>query len=180
MGKLFNAYIESYRSDAFSNSVFYDCVGDLLDSDEIQGLSSFYQHQHITRLEHITSVSYLSFLICRKLGLDYREASRGGLLHDLFFYDWHESDLSHRLHGYRHPGFAVKNAQRLYGPLTPKTENIIKRHMWPLTPTPPKYLEAYVVSCVDKYCTANEMIISKSKRRRSKFDTLLKNDGDVT
>ncbi|NLB37473.1 MAG: HD family phosphohydrolase, partial [Clostridiales bacterium] len=74
------------------------------------------------------------------------------------------SDSSHRLHGYRHPGFAVRNAQRLYGPLSMMAENIIKRHMWPLTPTPPKYKEAFIVSFVDKYCTAQEIILTKTKR----------------
>jgi len=156
--------MESYKPEIFSDSMYYDCIGDLLQSPEIQMLAGFIQHQNITRLEHITSVSYLSFLICRKLKLNFKEASRGGLLHDLFFYDWHESDSSHRLHGYRHPGFAVSNAQKLYGPLSPMTENIIKRHMWPLTPTPPKYWEAFIVSCVDKYCTAQEIILTKTNR----------------
>ena len=37
------------------------------------------------------------------------------MLHDLFYYDWHvPGDGSHRLHGYRHPGFALKNAKALF------------------------------------------------------------------
>jgi uncharacterized protein len=164
MSKLLNVYLKTFEPEIFSDSLYYSCVCDLLESTEIQMLAEYIQHQNITRLEHVTSVSYLSFIICRKLKLNYKEASRGGLLHDLFFYDWHESDSSHRLHGYRHPGFAVRNAQRLYGPLSMMAENIIKRHMWPLTPTPPKYKEAFIVSFVDKYCTAQEIILTKTKR----------------
>ncbi|HZJ78047.1 MAG TPA: HD domain-containing protein [Clostridia bacterium] len=165
MSKLFEAYIKSRNLINNKDQDFFECVVDLLESDDIQSLEKFYQHQNVTRLEHILSVSYLSFLICRRLGLDFREAARGALLHDLFFYDWHESDPSHRLHGYRHPTFALNNARKIFGPLSPMTENIIIRHMWPLTPTPPKYKESFIVSFVDKYCTTQEILTSKFKRK---------------
>ena len=48
---------------------------------------------------------------------------RGGLA----LYDWHDGDWSHRPHGYRHPGFAVKNARVLNPSISKKEENIILR-----------------------------------------------------
>jgi len=146
-----------------------ESIADLYYTPEVQGLEKFEQHLDINRLQHITSVSYLSFRMCRKLGLDWQTAARGGILHDLFYYDWRENDWSHRPHGYLHPGFALKNARELCGPLDKKTENIIMRHMWPLTLTPPRYKEAFIVSMADKYCATRELQISLSKNFRVRF-----------
>ena len=54
-----------------------------------------------------------------------------------------------------HPRRALENAQRLFS-LTDREKNIILRHMWPLTVTPPKYREAYVIVMFDKYCSLME------------------------
>lgn len=173
MGKLFQGYILSYHPEKFINSEFMGSISDLYNSPEVQSLKEFEQHLEINRLQHITSVSYLSYLISKKLRLDWRTAARGGILHDLFYYDWRENDWSHRPHGYLHPGFALKNARDLCGPLDKKTENIIMRHMWPLTPLPPRYKEAFIVSMVDKYCAAKELYISLSKNYRARFIQLI-------
>ena len=106
LSKLFDAYILSYRPERLAETEFMNCISDLYFSPEVQGLKEFEQHLVINRLQHVLSVSYLSFRMCRKLGLDWRTASRGAVLHDLFFYDWRENDWSHRPHGYLHPGFA--------------------------------------------------------------------------
>ncbi len=169
MGKLYKAYLLSYHPEVMEDERFAACIGDIFNTPQVQGLKKFEQHLEINRLQHITSVSYLSFRICQKLHLDYQTAARGGILHDLFYYDWRENDWSHRPHGYLHPGFALKNARELCGVLDKKTENIIIRHMWPLTPIPPRYKEAIVVSLVDKYCATKELNISLSKRYRKRF-----------
>ncbi len=154
-------------------SDYLAAAGDIYNSEQVQSLEQFEQHFKINRLQHIRSVAYLSFLISRKLGLDYTETARAATMHDLFYYDWREDDLSHKLHGYRHPGFALKNAYYLCGTLTSKESDIIKHHMWPLTPTPPKYAESYVVTAMDKYCATIEMIYSFSKSYRSKLDKII-------
>lgn len=169
MGKLYRAYLLSFRPEIMDDEQFAACISDIFNTPQVQGLSKFEQHLEINRLQHITSVSYLSYRICRKLRLDWQTAARGGLLHDLFYYDWRENDWSHRPHGYLHPGFALKNARELCGELDKKTENIIIRHMWPLTPIPPRYKEAAIVSLVDKYCATKELNISLSKKYRERF-----------
>lgn len=160
MGKLYDAYIRSYHLNRGTHADFFKAVADVYDTKEVQGLQIYPQHAGINRLQHITSVAYLSYLISKKLGLSVRETTRAAVLHDLFYYDWHENDWSHRPHGYRHPGFALKNARILCADLTKIEENTIVRHMWPLTLTPPRYKEAYVVVFADKYCATRECLVS--------------------
>lgn len=172
MGKLYKAYISSYKMDTASWRDYLDAAGDIYNSPQLKSLEKYEQHFKINRLQHIRSVAYLSFLVSRKLGLNYVEAARAATMHDLFYYDWREDDLSHKLHGYRHPGFALKNAYYLCGTLSPRERDIIKKHMWPLTVLPPKYPESYVVTAMDKYCAAIEMYYSFSKKYRDKFHRL--------
>ncbi len=168
MGYLYKSYIDSYFLTKDKNTDFFNHIENLYWRDELQGLKIYPQHGEIDRLKHITSVAYLSYVIAKKLKLNVRETVRGAILHDLFYYDWHENDWSHRPHGYRHPGFALKNAKILCK-LSKKEENIIKRHMWPLTPVPPKYKEAFVVSIADKYCAYQECMISWFRRYNDRF-----------
>jgi uncharacterized protein len=95
------------------------------------------------------------------LRLDYRSAARGGLLHDYFLYDWHHAP--YKLHGFKHPNRALKNAQNDFD-LNKIEIDIIKKHMWPLTVTPPRYLESLIVGMVDKGCTISEVIRNKRKK----------------
>ena len=169
MSKLYKAYISSYRMDTEDWNSYLKYAGDLYNTPQLQGLAEFEQHFKINRLQHIRSVAYLSFLISRKLKLDYTSTARAATMHDLFYYDWREDDLSHKLHGYRHPRTALKNAFYLCGSLNKKEVDIIKNHMWPLTIVPPRYLESYVVLAMDKYCATIEMIYSASPKYRKKF-----------
>lgn len=159
MNKLHQAYISSFLGREHMSPAFFEAIEDLYNRPEVQGLSIYEQHLDIDRLQHITSVAYISFLTCRRLGLDYRTAARGAILHDLFYYDWREKDSSHRPHGYLHPGFALKNARELTT-LSKMEEDIIIKHMWPLTIRPPRYRESFIVSMADKYCATWELILS--------------------
>lgn len=76
-----------------------------------------------------------------------------------------KNDWSHRPHGYRHPKFAAANAKLLCGGLDRKSEMMIIRHMWPLTPLPPTSPEGMVLSLADKYCASREMKIAKQNAK---------------
>lgn len=119
-------------------------------------------HGDTSVLRHSMQVANLSLKIVDKLKLRVNERSllRGALLHDYFLYDWHEKDKSHRLHGFRHPSFALKNAKEDYK-LNETEENIILRHMFPLVPIPPTCTEAWIVCFADKYCALNETMIPR-------------------
>ena len=54
-----------------------------------------------------------------------------------------------------HPQLALENA-RAFG-LSPMEEDIIGKHMWPLTAPLPYYKESYMVSLADKICATLEM-----------------------
>ena len=141
---------------------YLDCISDLINHDKVRLMKNYIQHGNINCLEHSLYVSYSSYLVCRQLGLDYRSAARGGLLHDFFLYDWHGEKPYKGLHGFIHPRIALQNADR-YFCLNELEKEIICRHMWPITIVPPKYKEAHIVSVTDKYCALME--ISKLSKR---------------
>ena len=132
-----------------NRELFTECL-DSLDKDPyVQLMRHVRQHTDgVTRYDHCLCVAYVSFTICRILGWDYRAAARGGLLHDLSPYSWVEEEISRLALLWAHPFKALENARR-YG-LSEKEEDIIVKHMWPLTPALPSYKESFVVSFADK------------------------------
>ena len=132
-----------------NRAAFAACVAPLLGTPAVQQLRQFHQHTAATtRLDHCMTVAYFSFTVCRRFGLDYRAAARGGLLHDLYAENWPGSDGGALSRWRTHPAAALENA-RVFG-LSDKEADIIVKHMWPLTLTPPRYRESFVVSCADK------------------------------
>ena len=142
---------------------FEACVRDLLTSDAVLRMDAFIQHGDFTCLEHCMLVSYYSYLCCRLLRLDCGSAARGGLLHDLFLYDWHVKSGNAGLHAFRHPQKALDNANACFA-LNPREQDIIRKHMWPLTVFLPKYPETLVVCAVDKYFAVAEFIAYRTER----------------
>ena len=137
--------------------LFYECIGDLLEYKMIKNLDRFTQHAGTSRLQHSINVAYYSFLVCRKLGLDYKSAARAGLLHDLFLYDWREVSKSAKIHIHAHPKAALENARKVTT-LNDKEADAIVNHMWPLTPTFPRFRESYIVSFMDTFCAMAEVV----------------------
>ncbi len=120
---------------------------------------TFLHHRKITVYEHSVHVAEVSLKIADFLPVTVDEDSliQGALLHDYFLYHRNESVKTYVLHGYRHPMMAAENAREDYG-INDIEENIIRRHMFPLTPIPPKYKEAWIVCIADKYCAALEYL----------------------
>ena len=135
---------------------------DILDSKSIQIQKQCLQHGKRTVFEHSLAVALMCLTINEflHLKLNERRLIRGALLHDYFLYDWHVKDKSHRLHGFRHPYFALENARKEYE-LDPVLEDIIVKHMFPLIPIPPKYKESWVLCIADKICASKETILRK-------------------
>lgn len=141
-----------------STKEFYTIIDDLIQQPMVRELQTYRQHYQTTRYQHSLKVAYYSYLICKKYNLDYRAAARAGILHDLFLYDWRvKADDRKGLHAFRHPRIALNNALTISN-LDIKEQDIILKHMWPLTVVLPKYKESYIVSCVDKYCTLAETL----------------------
>ncbi|WP_413627237.1 hydrolase [Fructilactobacillus vespulae] len=162
------------KNDWKTDSEYLNCVKDLLDSPEVQKLNDYTQHHHSTRLKHCIYVSYESYKIAKKMNLDYRATARGGLLHDLFYYDWRTTKFDVGTHAFMHPRVALRNAKRITN-LTNKEEDIILKHMWGLTLARPKYKESVIVSLVDDYAAVNEFMFPLEKIVKKRLNSK-KND----
>jgi Predicted HD superfamily hydrolase len=158
---------------------YRECVVDLINNPVVQSMEEFIQHSDISCFEHCINVSYNSYLICRRLHLNYQAAARGGLLHDLFLYDWHISKPEKGLHGFAHPFIALENANKYFN-LNDVEKDIIEKHMWPLTVKMPKYKEALIVSFVDKYCAFMETIKAHNGEYISRMKVKLESDKGAT
>lgn len=131
-------------------------ISDILNNDTVNEMKKFRQHYDTNCFEHCRNVAFYSYLICKKFNLDFEAVARAGMLHDLFLYDWRRKTKERkRWHGFRHPRIALNNANKLFV-LSEKEQDIILKHMWPLTIVPPKYKESFIVSCADKYCAIKE------------------------
>ncbi len=142
--------------------IIQEILTDLEQEGRILQSKEYMQHGNISVYEHSLLVARRSLSIARRFRwpVDERSLVRGALLHDYFLYDWHEPDEDHRLHGFSHPGKALENARDDYE-LNGREENIILRHMFPLTPVPPACLEAWIVCLADKLCAAEETIMHR-------------------
>ena len=136
---------------------------DILQSEEYIKLKIFIHHGNVTVYEHCLHVALCAIKLGRVLGVHCkeRELVRGALLHDYFLYDWHNSEapgnIHPKLHGFYHPGIALRNATRDFV-LSEREKDIIRKHMWPLTINPPRCREAWIVCIADKYSSTLETL----------------------
>jgi uncharacterized protein len=137
---------------------YVSCVSELIRSPMVQSMRRHNHHGNVSCYEHSVFVSYIAFRLARRLKWDYTAAARGGLLHDLYLYDPDDRSAHPGNQCFDHPVAAWKNAKALCENLSPKEENIILSHMWPLAKQRPRSREAFVVSLADKICAVAEMI----------------------
>lgn len=140
---------------------------DILESYNFRRSGKFMQHGRISVKKHSLRVAECSIIIeekLRKLGIrcQERDMVRGALLHDYFLYDWHDKYSHEKLHGFHHPYVALQNAKREY-PLSLREQDIIAKHMWPLTLKCPMCREAWIVTAADKYCSLKETLFCRGK-----------------
>ncbi|MBQ9110809.1 MAG: HAD family hydrolase [Oscillospiraceae bacterium] len=144
---------------------FYEEIADLLELHEVQKLKQYRHHIMTTRFQHSLNVSYYNYLLCCLFRLDARSAARAGLLHDLYFYDTKAfTQTEHPIrHSEYHPLVALDNAQRLL-PMNAREQDMIVKHMWPVTRQMPRYAETYILTFVDKYCALIEFLLPQPSR----------------
>lgn len=144
---------------------YMECVRDILEHPVFNSMEQYIQHGNTTCRDHCIHVSWKSSLLCRRYGGDWRSAARAGLLHDLFLYDWHThaKETGKHFHGITHPRTALINARK-YFDLSKEEEDIILRHMWPLTLIPPRTAAGMAVALADKVCTVEETLAGAAQR----------------
>lgn len=113
------------------------------------------RHHGISRLDHSYRVAYYSYKIMKFLRLNYVEGTRAALLHDFFTDDVENLGSINRLR--KHPICALENAKNHFD-ISPLQEDIIVKHMFPVTIRPPKYLETVVVDLVDDVASIYERV----------------------
>jgi uncharacterized protein len=154
--------------------LIYEYAGDIVDSLKFKRLKEFIQHGNVTVYEHCLHVALCAIKLNRSLKAKAREREliRGALLHDYFLYDWHVADapgnIHPKLHGFYHPGIALKNATKDFV-LTEREKDIIRKHMWPLTVNPPRCREAWLVCLADKHASTLETLKLKKGKIRVNY-----------
>ena len=135
---------------------YLEIISQILNHPEFQKRKEYHHHENRSVYVHSLMVSYKSYKIAKKLKLDYRSAAIGGLLHDFYYNDWQTNPKKVKkiteMHGFVHPKEALENSIKLFPKLIDKkTADIISKHMFPLTIKPPRYLESWIITMVDKY-----------------------------
>lgn len=140
---------------------FLNIIEDLLNNTTVQQMRQFNQHAGVSCYEHCMQVAYYTYIICKKLHLDYISATRGAMLHDLFLYDWHthkrEDKKWSSFHAFKHPKVALQNATSIFE-LNTIEKDVILNHMWPVTIKVPHCKETVVVTFADKLSATKETI----------------------
>ncbi len=138
---------------------FLQCVENLKQNTDFEKLKDYTHHYHTSTYYHSIWVAYISFCISKFLRLkcDDETIIYGALLHDYYLYDCHDEQDKMSFHLFKHPHISVHNAKRDWN-INPIQENMIKRHMFPLTLVPPRYKESVIVNLVDKGCALYECL----------------------
>ncbi len=135
---------------------FDEIIEDIISNETVQKMKNYRQHYDISCFEHCKNVAYISYKICKKLKLDYKAAARAGMLHDMFLYDWRiKQEGMKGFHAIKHPRVALENSKKLFE-LSNREQDIILKHMWPLTIKLPSYPESFIITIVDKYSAISE------------------------
>ena len=147
---------------------FKEIVKDIIANDTVLKMKEYRQHCDIDCFAHCYFVSYTSYKVAKKLGLDYVSIARAGMLHDMFLYDWHAPKGDRKgFHAFTHGKCACKNAEKVFK-LSEKEKDMIIKHMWPVTPVPPRSIEGLILTVIDKHCTLVETMRYVLKKHKLK------------
>lgn len=138
------------------DSEYKKIVKDILRNKEFKKLYNI-EHHGISRMEHSIKISYYSYLIAKKLKMDYVSVARGGLLHDFFLNGDERNSGKKFLDTFTHPSLAVQTTKSNFD-INEVEENIIVSHMFPIYLSLPKHKESVLVNIVDKVIGCKEML----------------------
>jgi uncharacterized protein len=137
------------------HKAYMEIIEPIINHPKIQLMSNFTHHGKTDCLTHSIHVSFMSYSLGLKLGLNEKALARAGLLHDFYLYDWHDKGDRKGLHGFTHAQTSMTNAKK-YFTISNKEKDIIEKHMWPLNPKLPKFKESFLFMLVDRYCSVLE------------------------
>lgn len=146
---------------------YLEDVQEILTNKDFLRLSRYTHHHWTTRLMHSINVSYISWLIARKLKCDAKSVARAGLLHDFCLYDFKEETPTGENQLFYHPKAAAKSAAELFE-ISDRERDAILSHMFPFGPLP-RSREAWIITMADKICASMELChvaIALARRNR--------------
>ncbi len=135
---------------------FNDIIEPIVSLEDYQKLKGI-AHHGLTRYDHCIRVAQGAYRISKALKLDYVKVTEAAMLHDFFIDEVKDMGGLKRLQ--QHPRYALENAKKYFN-LTPMQEDVILTHMFPVTITPPKYLESWLVDIIDDVVAVYEKSIS--------------------
>ena len=146
-------------------------VKEIIRNSEFKKLYNI-EHHGISRWEHLNKISYHSYVIAKKLKMDYKSVARGALLHD-FYLDGDERSKKRKfLDTFSHPKKALNTSMEYFN-INEMEQNIIVSHMFPIYFSLPKYKESILVNLVDKCIGSVELIREYRYKFRYRFNFLI-------
>ncbi|MDE7101153.1 MAG: HD domain-containing protein [Anaeroplasmataceae bacterium] len=148
---------------------FFNEIKKIINTKHFISLKNYPHHGNISIYTHAIKVAYLSysFSIKHHLKVNYQELIRSALLHDLYFYDWHDKNNGIHLHGLFHPAKAVKNAKSLFH-ISKREARHMAHHMFPLTLIPPTTKEGWIICYCDKVAAHLDYKAIKKRKKSQK------------
>ena len=143
---------------------FQKLVYDICKRTRLMDTRDYSHHFGTSVLRHSVNVAYVSYALGLRLHLNFnkKELITGALLHDYYLYDCHDSSCpDKKRHLFRHPEKALRNVREEMV-ISDRVADIIKKHMFPITLSPPRYKESFLVCIADKICAGYESVTNIS------------------
>lgn len=143
----------------YQEKEFYKLAEPILRNSEFQRRRTFLHHQDSV-YEHSLRVAWVAYKMAKYVQkykkINIQNVVVGALLHDFYLKPWREKSskrtLPWKMHGFTHGKTASVNSYQFFPSLmNTRIENSIKRHMFPLTVVPPRYIEGWIITMADKY-----------------------------
>ena len=173
---------------------WYKIVEKILENPEFQKRKLFMHHHNITVWEHSILVSFKAYMAAQYFNADKNICAIAGLLHDFYSQAWISTEELenlengkytslmkkkkpfYKMHGFTHAKDASLNYVKFFPELeNKKIANSIKRHMFPLTPIPPRYKEGIIINIIDKFNSMSELpnVFEFTKKTTKKIATTI-------
>ncbi len=166
---------EKIKNQIYSREQFWSQLSDLMEDPVVKELKKYPNHRVSNLYDHSVRVALCAYDLSKRfhIRVDGGAMARGAMLHDFYLYHARSNkSITYREHLMGHPMIALSNAREHFE-LSPKEENIITSHMWPMTITRvPKSKEAFLVQLSDKICAFGEGVLKSTSIRRKHSEKL--------
>ena len=114
--RLFKKYISVHKpATIIYDETFYQILRETARHPIVLRMKLYPHHGTTNCYIHCLHVAYFNYKWCKALGLDYESATRAGMIHDLFLYDWHThaKETGEYFHGLEmHKGIFISTQQK--------------------------------------------------------------------